>query len=111
MRKRFWACLALAALCLTGCTGFWDAPSSGGGGGGSTTLTSGYFYVLNVATSEVVGLYVNKGTVTALGSAYSLSAAPIAIAIAPNNAFLYVSTLSGIFVYNINTSNGVLTLG
>ncbi len=112
MRMRHWACLALAALCLTGCKGFWDAPSGGGGGGGgSTKLTSGYFYVLNVATSQVAGLYVNQGTVTAAGSVYSLSAAPIAIAVAPNNAFLYVSTVSGIFIYNVNTSNGLLTLG
>jgi 6-phosphogluconolactonase (cycloisomerase 2 family) len=111
MRMRYWACLALMAVCLSGCTGFWDPPSGGGGGGGSTKLTSGYFYVLNVATSQVVGLYVNQGTVTAAGSPYTLAAAPIAIAVAPNNAFLYVSTVSGIFIYNINTSNGVLTLG
>jgi len=111
MRTRSWACLAIAVLCLAGCKGFWDAPSSGGGGG-STTLTSGDFYVLNVATSEVVGLYVNQGTVTALtGSPYTLAAAPIAIAVAPNNAFLYVSTVGGIFLYNVNTSTGQLTIG
>jgi 6-phosphogluconolactonase (cycloisomerase 2 family) len=112
MRTRYWACLATAALCLSGCKGFWDAPSNGGGGGGgNTTLTSGDIYVLNAATSEMVGLYVNAGTVAALGNAYTLSAAPIAITVAPNNAFLYVSTVAGIFVYNINTSNGLLTLG
>lgn len=112
MRTRVWACLAVAALCLVGCKGFWDAPNSdGGGGGGKTTLTSGDIYVLNVATSEMVGLYVNSGTLTQLGSHYTLSAAPIAITVAPNNAFLYVSTVGGIFVYNINTSNGLLTLG
>lgn len=110
MRTRLRAVLAIVALCLSGCSGFWDAPSSGGGGGGTTTLTSGNFYVLNIATSQVVGLYVNKGTVTALGSAYALSAAPIAIAVAPNNAFLYVSTVAGIFVYSIDTSSGLLTL-
>lgn len=113
MRTRAWACLAAAALCLAGCKGFWKAPSSsgGGGGGGTTTLTSGDIYVLNVATSEMAGFYVNSGKLTALGSHYALSAAPIAITVAPNNAFLYVSTLGGIFVYNINTSTGVLTLG
>lgn len=113
MRSGIWACLAAASLCLAGCTGFWNAPSSGGGngGGGGTTLTSGDIYVLNVATSEMAGFYVNSGKLTALGNHYALSAAPIAITIAPNNAFLYVSTLGGIFVYNINTSTGVLTLG
>ncbi|MGA8088358.1 MAG: beta-propeller fold lactonase family protein [Terracidiphilus sp.] len=113
MRSRFWGCLAVAAFCLTGCTGFWDAPaSSGGGGTGSTTLSSGDVYVLNVATSQMVGLYVNAGALTVLpGSPYTLSAAPIAITVAPNNAFLYVSTLGGIFVYNVNTSTGELTVG
>jgi 6-phosphogluconolactonase (cycloisomerase 2 family) len=111
MRTRYWACLTIAALGLTGCAGFWDPPSSGGGGSGSTTLSSGDFYVLNNATSEMVGLYVNGGTVTALGSPYALSAAPIAITVAPNNAFLYVSTVGGIFLYTVNTSTGLLTLG
>lgn len=113
MRTHVWAaCAAGAVLCLTGCTGFWNAlPSSGSGGTGSTTLTSGDIYVVNVATSQLVGLFVNAGTLTAVGSAYTLSAAPLAITIAPNNAFLYVSTLSGIFVYTIDTSTGLLTLG
>ncbi len=112
MRSRILACLAVAVVCLTGCKGFWNAPSSSGGGTGSTTLSSGDIYVLNVATSQMVGLYVNAGKVTALpGSPYTLSAAPIAIAVAPNNAFLYVSTLGGIFVYTANTSTGELTVG
>ena len=112
MKTRLWVCLAMSALCLAGCKNFWKAPSNGGGGGGGgTTLTSGDFYVLNSATSEVVGLYVKAGTVTALGNPYTLSAAPIAITIAPNNAFLYVSTLGGIYVYTIDASTGLLTLG
>lgn len=113
MKTRVWAGLAAAALCLAGCKGFWNAVStSSGGSTGSTTLTSGDVYVLNVATSQLVGLFVNAGTLTALpGSPYTLSAAPLAITVAPNNAFLYVSTLGGIFVYTINTSTGQLTLG
>jgi 6-phosphogluconolactonase (cycloisomerase 2 family) len=112
MGTRYWLCLAIAVLCLTGCSGFWDAPPSTGGGTGSTTLSSGDFYVLNNATSQMVGLYVNAGVVTALpGSPYALSAAPIAIAVAPNNAFLYVSTVGGIFLYTVNTSTGELTIG
>ncbi|WP_348262588.1 beta-propeller fold lactonase family protein [Telmatobacter sp. DSM 110680] len=111
MKIRYWASLAIAALCLTGCSGFWNALPSTGGGTGTTTLSSGDFYVLNVATSQMVGLYVNAGTLTAIGNPYTLSAAPIAITVAPNNAFLYVSTLGGIFVYTINVSTGQLTLG
>ena len=112
MRFGAWACVATAALCLAGCSGFWDAPanSGGGGGGGTTTLTSGDFFVLNVATSEIKGYYVNSGKLTALpGSPYTLPAAPIAITVAPNNLFLYVSTLGGIFVYTVNASTGQLT--
>jgi 6-phosphogluconolactonase len=111
MKIHYWACLAIAALCLAGCSGFWNPLPSTGGGGGSTKLSSGDLYVLNNATSEMVGLYVNGGTVTALGNPYTLSAAPIAITVAPNNAFLYVSTVGGIFLYTVNTSTGLLTLG
>jgi len=113
MRTRYWTCLAMAALGLTGCSGFWNAVTTTGTGTGTgtTTLSSGDFYVLNAATSQMIGLYVNAGTVTALpGSPYTLAAAPIAIAVAPNNAFLYVSTLGGIFVYTVNTSTGELTV-
>jgi len=106
-------CLVVTALCLTGCSGFWKAPSNGGGGGGGgTTLTSGDIYVINGATSQLVGLYVNAGKMSVLpGSPYTLAAAPQAITVAPNNAFLYVSTLGGIFVYSINASTGQLTIG
>jgi 6-phosphogluconolactonase (cycloisomerase 2 family) len=111
MRTRYWVCLAMAALSLTGCSGFWKAPSNnGGGGGGGTTLSSGDFYVINSATSQIAALYVKAGTVTALGTS-QLSASPIAVTVAPNNAFLYVSTLGGIFVYNIDGSTGQLTVG
>ena len=109
MKMGKWALLALAVAPLfTGCSGFWDKPVTPPQ---PTTKTSGFFYVLNVASSQVAGFYVNAGTLTALpGSPYTLSAAPIAITVAPNNAFLYVSTLSGIYVYTI-ASNGQLTLG
>lgn len=111
MRTRYWVCLVVAALCLTGCSGFWNAlPTTTTTT--TTTLTSGDFYVLNVATSQMIGLYVNAGTTATLpGSPYTLSAAPIAITVAPNNLFLYVSTLGGIFIYTIDTSTGQLTIG
>ena len=101
--------VALMALTvgLSGCKGFWDAPDNGGGG--STTLTSGVFYVLNAETAQLVAYYVNAGTLTTVGT-YGLSSTPIAMTIAPNNEFLYVSTIGGIYVYTI-ASNGTLTLG
>ncbi len=110
MKTGAWAGLALVLL-LSGCKGFWDAPTSnGGGGGGSTTASSGNIYVLNAATDQIAGEYVNQGTVTALpGSPYALPDAPIAITVAPNGNFLYVSTASGIYLYTI-ASSGQLTL-
>jgi 6-phosphogluconolactonase (cycloisomerase 2 family) len=111
MKTRLWTCLAIGALALTGCSGFWNALPTTTTGTGTTTLTSGFVYVLNIATSQMIGYYVNAGTLTQVGTANTLSAAPIAITVAPSNAFLYVSTLGGIFVYTIDTSTGELTLG
>jgi len=75
----------------------------------SSASTSGDFYVLNAATDQVAGYYVNAGTLTALFNPLTLPAAkPLSIAIAPNGAFLYISTAGGIFDYTI--SSGQLTL-
>ena len=107
------ATVALAAtLLLTGCSGFWDAPSSGGGG---NTPVSGNFYVLNFQTAQIAGYSVSSAGKLAVlpGSPYPLPATPIpnsAITVSPNNLFLYVSTANGIYLYNIAT-NGSLTLG
>ena len=111
MRIGKWAMLALMALpLLAGCKGFWDAPTTSSGSG-STTASSGNFYVLNSKTSQIAGYYINAGVVTALsGSPYTLPAVPIAITVAPNNTFLYVSTANGIYDYTI-ASNGELSLG
>jgi 6-phosphogluconolactonase (cycloisomerase 2 family) len=106
-----WARLALAVpLFLTSCKGFWNAPASSSGSG-STTATSGNFYVLNAEKNQVAGYYVNAGNLTALaGSPYTVPTTPLAITVAPNNNFLYVSTADGIYVYTI-ASTGQLTLG
>jgi 6-phosphogluconolactonase (cycloisomerase 2 family) len=72
------------------------------------------FYVLNQQTAQIAAYSIVSGTLTPVsGSPYTLpgSAEPLAIAIAPNGAFLYVSTpLDGIFLYTIG-SGGALTLG
>lgn len=114
MTRGCWSTLALAlavALSLTGCKGFWDAPS---GGGGNTPI-SGNIYVLNAQTSQIAGYNVsNTGTLVALpGSPYTLPAPSLpnpGITISPNNLFLYVGTVNGIYLYNIAT-NGSLSLG
>jgi 6-phosphogluconolactonase len=109
-----WAYLALAGpLLLAGCKGFWDAPTTSGSGDGTgtTSASSGDFYVLNAAKNQIAGFYVNAGNLTALsGSPYDVAATPVAIAVAHNNNFLYVSTAAGIYLYSI-ASSGQLTIG
>lgn len=114
MTRGCWSTLALtlaAALSLTGCKGFWDAPTSGGG----TNPISGNIYVLNAQTSQIAGYSVGStGTLTALpGSPITLPAPALpnpGMTISPNNLFLYVGTVNGIYLYNI-ASNGSLSLG
>jgi 6-phosphogluconolactonase (cycloisomerase 2 family) len=103
-----WARLLLvAAPLLAGCGHFWDASDSSDDGTTTTTLSSGYFYITDKATKQVISYYINEGTLTEV-SAYTLSSSPLAIAVAPNNKFLYVSTANGIYLYTI--SGGTLTL-
>jgi 6-phosphogluconolactonase (cycloisomerase 2 family) len=118
MKSRYWAALGVViaafvvvAAVLNGCKGFWDLPSSTGGGGTTTTtLSSGYFYVLDKSTSQVITYDISSGTLTLVGSPITVPATPIAITVAPNDQFLYVSTITGgIYLYTI--SNGNLTLG
>lgn len=72
--------------------------------------TSGTFYVLNQTPPEIATLSVSSAGLTTVAPVTSLpAAAPLAIAVAPNGNFLYVSTESGIFLYTIG-SNGALTL-
>ena len=117
MMKRGWAILVLAApFLLSGCKGFWDAPPASSSG--SSTASGGSFFVLNIATQQLVGYSISSGNLTALpGSPYSLpsplSEGGVAIAsitVAPNAGFLYVGTVDGIYLYTI-ASNGQLTLG
>jgi hypothetical protein len=105
---------ALASLLLfSGCKNFWNVPQNPGCTTNCTpTVSSGVFYVLNsnAGQLEIAGFSIVKSALTALsGSPYPLPSGPFAIAIAPNNSFLYVSTQSGIYLYTIGTG-GALTL-
>jgi hypothetical protein len=102
--------LLAAATLLAGCAGFWNAPAT------TTTTTttattdsSGVFYVLNQTTKQIAVYSISSGTLEPGGS-YSLSSAPTCIAIAPGGGFLYVGTVSGIYLYTIG-SGGALTIG
>jgi hypothetical protein len=117
MKRGTWARLLPALLLvlapfIEGCGNFWQAPgssSSSGGGNSSTTLSSGVFYVLNQTTRQIVAYSISSGSLTTIGT-YSLTLSPVAIAIAPGNGFLYVSTVGGIYLYTIGTT-GALTIG
>ncbi len=112
LRAGFLGAGLLGAGFLSGCGDFWQPPSS------TPTQppgsSSGVFYVLNQQTAQIAAYSIVSGTLTPVsGSPYTLpgSAEPLAIAIAPNGAFLYVSTpLDGIYLYTIG-SGGALTLG
>jgi len=114
MKTGKWARLVWMAAPLlvgfgTGCGDFWQAPSGSTGTGTSTsttTLSSGVFYVLNQATSQVVAMSINSGKLTTIGS-YTLAAKPLAMALAPSGNFLYVSTYSGIYVYTVGSGGGL----
>jgi 6-phosphogluconolactonase (cycloisomerase 2 family) len=93
---------------LAGCGNFWKPPSTSSTTT-TTTLSSGFFYVLNQKTSQIVAYDINSGALNQIG-AYTLSAAPTAIAIAPGGGFLYVGTVAGIYLYDIGSS-GALTIG
>lgn len=71
--------------------------------------SSSVFYVLNQATKQIAGYSITSGTLAPVGNAYTLSASPYSIAIAPNGGFLYVGTAAGIFLFDISSS-GALTL-
>jgi len=112
MKIGSWAGLSLiAAVFLTGCSGFWDPPSSTSTTPTTpTTLSSGVFYVLNQTTKQIAAYSISSGKLqTVSGGPYTLSATPYCIAVAPNGGFLYVGTVNGIYLYTISSS-GSLTL-
>ena len=82
--------------------------TSSSGSCSSTSSTSGVFYVLNQTTDQVVAFSIASGQLNTI-AALTLPASPLAIAIAPNGQFLYVSSLEGIYLYSIQTG-GALTL-
>jgi 6-phosphogluconolactonase (cycloisomerase 2 family) len=95
------------ALICSGCAGFWDPVTTTSSTVTSTTLSSGYFYVLDSSTSQIIAYEIVSGTLTEIGS-YAPPSTPLAVAVAPDNDFLIVSTTSGIYGYTI--SDGALTL-
>jgi 6-phosphogluconolactonase (cycloisomerase 2 family) len=113
-RMRQWVILGVALLMpvFTGCSGFFVPVTTTGGttGGGGSTTAGDYVYVANLTTSSLAGFVVGStGTLTAnMSPALSLGYQPLSMVVTPNNTFLYVGGLSGIYLYPI-TSNGSVT--
>ncbi len=76
----------------------------------AAAAASGVFYVLDQTTDQIVALSVSSGKLNTIGAVTLATTTPLAIAVAPNGQFLYVSTAYGIYLYTIG-SNGAVTLG
>jgi len=116
MRIGRWLRLAVAAapLAVAGCGNFWQAPSTSTSGctGSSCSTTTDNFYVLNQGTQKIAEYTLSSGTVTAIsGSPIALGAAPVAMTVDPSGSYLYIATVSGIYLYDINSTTGALTVG
>jgi 6-phosphogluconolactonase len=99
------------SLFLTGCGEFFTPVNNNPSGGG----TNSFVYVNNVSSTGTGGTLtaysLTSGVLATLsGSPYTLAGTPSSLVVAPNNAFLYVGTNTGIFMYTI-ASDGTLTLG
>jgi hypothetical protein len=112
MKIKYGLILLAAATLLAGCSGFWNLPTSTTTTTTTaTTLSSGVFFVLNQTTKQIAVYSISSGMLEQVsGSPYNLSSAPYCIAIAPGGGFLYVGTVSGIYLYSIG-SGGALTIG
>lgn len=106
--------LLAASVMLAGCGGDFFVPpnSGGGGGGGGGGSTTARVYVANAlsdSNGSISGFNIGSSSLTAVpNSPLSLGFVPLAIAITPNNSFLYVAGTASINVFAIN-SDGSLT--
>lgn len=114
---RFGVCASAAAgltvtLALTGCGQFFP-PLSSSGGGGSGSASGDYIYVGNTGTNPLTlaGFSIASSALSTIsGSDWQVSLVPTALAVTPNDTYLYLgSAAGGIYVYTI-ASNGSVTL-
>jgi 6-phosphogluconolactonase len=101
---------AAALLAIAGCDNFFFKPNNSGGGGGSV---GDYLYV-GTQAGVLAGFAVSTtGALTAIANTpFNFSQVPVtAVAVTPNNAFLYASAGQGIFVLPITAGTGAISLG
>ena len=114
------AALALL-LALTGCGSFFqcegksDCPASSTGTGSGTGSGSDYVYVSNSSSGSTYlnGYEISSGALTATsGSPYQLDFSPVAMAITPNDSYLYISNgaAGSIYGYSIGTGGALSIL-
>lgn len=97
--------LVLPALC--GCSGFFVPVTTTTT---TTTAATNVVYVTNLTTTSLEGFTVGTNALTAIsGLPTNLAYQPLAMAITPNDSFLYVAGVGGIYLYDIN-SDGSLTV-
>ncbi len=104
-------CALAAMTMLAGCKSFFTAVNNNPGGTG----TSSYVYVTNVGNAGSGGTLsaytLTSGVLAQIsGSPITLASTPTSVVVAPNNAFLYVGTSLGVYLYTIG-SGGALTEG
>ncbi|HEX3662666.1 MAG TPA: beta-propeller fold lactonase family protein [Acidobacteriaceae bacterium] len=108
-----WLAVGCAALLgLTGCSQFFPPLGSSGGGGSTTSGDS--LYVANLGTNPLSVAGFSVATTGALsgisGSPWAVELEPTALAVTPNDSYLYVgSAAGGIYVYTI-ASSGAITI-
>lgn len=105
---------------LTGCSNFFVCQKASCTTSGSTTTGTGdYVYVSNSASGNtyISAYQVGTGTLTAIsGSPYNLSYVPVAMAVSPNDDYLYVlaaagTSYSGLYAYPLTSSTGAVSSG
>lgn len=99
-------------LQLSGCGKFFPPLTKGGGGGGSSS--GDYLYVGNLGANPltVAGFSLSSSALSTIsGSPWQVALTPTALAVTPNDSYLYMgSAAGGIYEFTIG-SNGAITLG
>jgi 6-phosphogluconolactonase len=125
--QRWGMMAAMGILALTGCSGFFPPLDNSGGGSTGGGGTGGRAYIANFTKSSLEGFTVVAAvpataatattpavpaTPAALSAISGLPVAlgyqPLSMVVTPSNTFLYVASVSGVYLYVIN-SNGTVT--
>lgn len=107
--------LAAAALVFTGtlagCAGFWQPVNNNSTTNTNTGTGFDIVYAGKNNSTSFVGYSIGSTGLTAVtGSPFSLTAAPLSMAITPSNTFLYVATANGVYGYTIAAGGGLTSL-